>query len=424
MRFSVRQRPTARRLVFFIDPISASSYPVTETGYALLHRAWARAQADGDVIYVVYPDTWLSLPDDADHVRSGQRRGPTVLAHRIEGFDEVPYAFFRSQKESYRADADIGSPCCHREAAATELCLTDVDAIVFRQEVDSGQRRQLLEALAQVEDQVLVYLSPKLALEPRYGSKVLPHQIAPSAVPKTFDTASVSGERRKISAAVSFFRDDLAPSETAIVKPRLGDNGEGITVVGRCPLTGNALEDPQVHLRKLVARYGDVVVQEYVPSVRTPEDLHGTSLQDVSMDRRDFGEIRFILIDGTIPRTRDGRRIVVARRVPTASSLVADSGISYPTTLSEPEHRFLDHVGREYMKRGIFFGGGDLIRTPNPERPFVFTDAARSVCGHAVVTGALNGEPYLIVDLVLDSIERHLIQRDTTGSYSRAAALA
>jgi hypothetical protein len=96
--------------------------------------------------------------------------------------------------------------------------------------------------------------------------------------------------------------------------------------------------------------------------------------------------------------------------VPSATSLIADSGISYPTTLSPAEYGFLERLGPVYRRMGIYFGGGDLIRTADPARPFVFTDAARSVCGHAVVTGALNGDPYLIVDQILDSIDRHIEQ--------------
>jgi hypothetical protein len=111
------------------------------------------------------------------------------------------------------------------------------------------------------------------------------------------------------------------------------------------------------------------------------------------------------LIDGELPRLPDGELCRVARRVPNDDSLIADSGVSYPTTLSAAEIAFLTRVGALYRQWGINFGGGDLIRTPDPARPFVFTDAAQSVCGHAVVTGALNGEPYLIVDRILDSID-------------------
>jgi hypothetical protein len=131
-------------------------------------------------------------------------------------------------------------------------------------------------------------------------------------------------------------------------------------------------------------------------------------LANISRDRADFGEVRFLLIDGEVPRAQDGKPVAIARRVPTDSSLVADSGISYATHLTSQELEFLARVGPLYRKWGIYFGGGDLIRTPDPDRPFVFTDAARSVCGHAVVTGALNNEPYLIIDQVLDSIGRHM----------------
>ena len=397
-----------RRVVFFIDPIELSSYPVTETGYALLYRAWLRAVQDGDSVFVVYPNTRLSYQKTA-LMPEGT---PVVLAHRIEKFDAEPYEHFLKQTSNYDAHAHVGSNRCHREAPASELYLDRVDVVVFRQEIDQGQREMLLRALLTVEHRVLVYLSPSLALDSRLSSKALPGRLAPRVVPKTFDTCSVYNPDTKAAAAISFIETELAQPETVIVKPRNGDNGLGITVLGRCPLTSERLtEDWLGEIEAAITRFGDIVVQEYVSSVRRPDDLRDTLLKDVPHERNDFGEIRFILIDGTIPRTRDGRRIAVARRVPTDNSLVADSGISYATRLSEAEEDFLAELGHEYLKLGIFFGGGDLIRTPDPHRPFLFTDAARSVCGHAVVTGALNGEPYLIVDQVLDSIERHTVRQ-------------
>jgi hypothetical protein len=54
---TTRSTRTERKLLFFIDRIEHSSYPVTETGYALLYRAWQRAQHDGTQIYVAYPGT-------------------------------------------------------------------------------------------------------------------------------------------------------------------------------------------------------------------------------------------------------------------------------------------------------------------------------------------------------------------------------
>ena len=409
-----------RTLVFFIDPIEASSYPVTETGYALLYRAWCRAEADGDAVYVVYPDTHLELRRTKSATDEGT---PVVRAYRVEGFDAVPYDHFRRQTELYDSAADVGSKRCHRESAPVELRLDAVDAIVFRQEIDAGQRTRLLRALARIENRVLVYLSPQLALQARYGSKVLPRTIAPKFVPRTFDTGHCSPGKDKIVSALDFIRTELRAPETVIAKPRNGDNGVGIAILGRCPIAPSTHDEPQSKLRQMLERYGDVVVQEYLPSVRAPSNVG--ELADVPIERHDFGEIRFILIDGTVPRCRDGHRIVVARRVPTADSLVADSGISYPTQLSGPEQAFLTEVGRAYLKLGIHFGGGDLIRTPDPQRPFLFTDAARSVCGHAVVTGALNGEPYLIVDQVLDSIERRLVaRRARRRPKSRALAVA
>ncbi|MEN0062898.1 MAG: hypothetical protein AAGA48_12160 [Myxococcota bacterium] len=398
-----------RRWVFFIDPIEESSYPVTETGYAMLYRAWCRAKVDGDEVYVVYPSTPLSF---TPHRTFASPRS-VVLGRRLIGFSASPYEHFRSQRDTYDAAADVGSLPCHEEGPPTELILEEADVIVFRQETgEPVHRRRLLRALAKLESRVLVYLSPRLALDPEFGSKVLPGRIAPECVPVSWSTTDLQGSRyEKVDAALEFLRGPLKRTRTAIVKPAFGDNGEGITVLGVSPL------DPYLrprnardHLIELLQRHGEVVVQEYVPSVRAPRNVEG-ALDQVPLDRCDFGEIRFLLIDGTVPRDRAGCPILVARRTPTPTSLLADSGISYPTTLSDAERRFLDRVGQAYLRYGIHFGGGDLIRTANPERPFVFTDAARAVCGHAVVTGALNGEPYLIVDQVLDSMERHWIRR-------------
>ena len=406
-----------RKTLFFIDPIEASSYPVTETGYGMLYRAWARAEQDGGEVYAVYPNAEL-------HSLSGRGSpGYAVDAHRIEYFAASPYEHFKSQRRSYDAGSDVGSQPCHRQSSARAIELTDADVIVFRQETGPvSMRRQMLKALAAIEDRVLVYLSPTLALDPRYSSKVLPAQIAPERVPLSFETQAVKGDiAAKVEQAMRFVQGELRAPPTFIAKPIFGDNGIGITACGRSPIEGGRDVDAHGAVTHLLQTHGDLIIQEYIPSIRAPADIAAGDLHQVSEDRRDFGEIRFLLIDGTIPRTRDGRRIQVARRVPTASSLVADSGISYGTTLSREECDFLAQVGREYLRRNIYFGGGDLIRTPHPNRPFVFTDAARSVCGHAVVTGALNGEPYLIVDQVLDSIERQLIRRTASSTVERVA---
>jgi hypothetical protein len=216
----------------------------------------------------------------------------------------------------------------------------------------------------------------------------------------------------------------LGSPDTVIVKPLATNNGVGIRVLGRDPRGGpirHAADDRAV-LADMMGAHGELVVQEYVGSVRAPDDLT-VPLAAVPLDRRDFGEVRFLLIDGKLPSSADGRRCVFARRVPVADSLVADSGISHPTTLSAREQAFVEEVGQHYLRWGIYFGGGDLIRTPDPARPFVFTDAARSVCGHAVVTGALNGQPYLIVDQILDSIERR-IQAQRTSRRPKVSARA
>ncbi|MEL7367820.1 MAG: hypothetical protein AAFN74_02825 [Myxococcota bacterium] len=409
-----KRKSGSRKTLLFIDPIEESSYPVTETGYALLYRAWARAQDDDGQVFAVYPNTTLRT------MVSGKQQidqsNITVEAHLIENFWASPYSHFRAQRDAYCANSDVGSKPCHRESGPYEIALRDADIIVYRQESGTWpQRRRLLRALAAVESEVLVYLSPQLALDPKSSSKVLPSTIAPDSVPRSFSTAEVEGGAElKIEQALSFVRTELGTPDTFIAKPLRGDNGIGITALGHNPLHSEQYTDPRGGLSTLLSTYGDLIVQEYVPSVRVPPDIPDNELSKVAPERCDFGEIRFILVDGTIPRTREGGLIQVARRTPTATSLIADSGISYATSLSEIERSFLQSVGREYMRRGIYFGGGDLIRTPDVDRPFVFTDAARSVCGHAVVTGALNGEPYLIVDQVLNSIERHWIRQQAS----------
>jgi hypothetical protein len=265
--------------------------------------------------------------------------------------------------------------------------------------------------LARVERSIVVYQSPRLALDPSLSSKVIPTLIDPHYTAKTHHTVAADRSiRDRAERAVAFVRCELGATATVIAKPLHGDNGIGVHVLGRDPRTGvdgPAVDDVEVWAG-LIEQYGDLVVQEYIASVRGPVGEAIPDLADVPHDRRDFGEIRFILIDGEPPRLSNGEPIRIARRVPSSESLIADSGISHATSLSAAEVEFLRRVGARYREWGIFFGGGDLIRTPDPERPFVFTDAAQSVCGHAVVTGALNGEPYLVVDRVLDSLERQI----------------
>ena len=416
-----------RRYVFFIDRIEDSSYPVTETGYALVHRAWLRAQADGGEVFVVYPDAEL-------HARSVRGRGQgelRVRAQRVESFQTAPYQHYRSQRDGYRAQEHVGSRRCHRESAARELLLRTADAVIWRQETGTPERtRETLQRLQTIEEETVLYLSPRLALDPQFGSKLLPSVIDPRFVPHTFYTHDVSdaGLEEKADLALAFVRQTLGDPETAVVKPLDTNNGVGITLLGRDPRSAKnghskrAKDDRHV-LGRMLARYGDLVVQEYVPSIRAPFDPNVIPLASVPPDRRDFGEVRFLLIDGELPVTRSGAPCSFARRVPAAESLVADSGVSYGTELSTREQAFVKYVGQQYLRWGIYFGGGDLIRTPDPERPFVFTDAARSVCGHAVVTGALNGDPYLIVDQILDSIERRVIERTNARRPSRPPAL-
>ncbi|HET8937141.1 MAG TPA: hypothetical protein VFN67_27055 [Polyangiales bacterium] len=392
------------KLLFLIDRIEDSSYPVTETGYALMYRAWMRALSGSGEIYVAYPDSPWTL----------SRQGELIIsAHRVVAFPAAPYAFYRSQREAYAADTDVGSERCHVELEARALVANTCDAVVWRQETGAPEAsRALLQALTRVERDTLVYLSPWLALDPLFASKVLPRRVDARLTPRTYlttDEPSTSGDA-KAEAARAFVLESLGVPETVIAKPVYGNNGVGIHVLGRHPITG------ETHMRlgdldsyqKLLAQYGELVIQEYIPSVRSPVGQDPAVLAGVPRERCDFGEVRFLLIDGEVPRDHEGRPCLVARRVPTDQSLVADSGISFATQLSAAELAFLEQLGPLYRSWGIFFGGGDLIRTPDPERPFVFTDAARSVCGHAVVTGALNGEPYLIVDQVLDSIDRHM----------------
>jgi len=393
-----------RTWLFFIDRIEESSYPVTETGYALLYRAWSRSQADGSQIYVAYPDcVWTETS-------SGEL---TVAAQRVVSFNAAPYIFYRSQRDNYQAGADIGSQRCHEEEETAPLRVNDVAAVVWRQETgDPLQMRSLLEALGRVERDTVVYLSPKLALDPRFGSKIIPHSFDAKLTPRSYHTNYPDTEQSLLDKAAhvrAFVQHELGTPDTVIAKPLFGNNGFGIHVVGLDPVTGrreSAVDDLHVWL-DLITRYGDLVAQEYIPSVRSPVGNSAEALGDVPLERCDFGEIRFLLIDGEIPRDKNGQPILVARRVPSDTSLIADSGISYATKLSDDELAFLSRLGPVYRHMGIYFGGGDLIRTPDPARPFVFTDAARSVCGHAVVTGALNGDPYLIVDQILDSVAGH-----------------
>jgi len=397
-----------QKLLFFIDRIEHSSYPVTETGYALVYRAWMRALSNCSEVYVAYPDSdWHESAAGELYVR----------AHRVLSFSAAPYAFYRSQRESYRADADVGSSRCHAELPAAALLVNALDAAIWRQETgDPARSMLLLRALSRVERDTTVYLSPALALEPRFGSKVLPRTFDERLTPRTwFTEAADKSPEDKIAGAMRFVHE-LGRPETLIVKPLYGNNGVGIHVLGRDPRSGQSAHGPLDRRvwSELLARYGELVVQEYVPSVRAPGDISADGLSVVPVDRHDFGEVRFLLIDGELPRGVDGRPCVFARRVPVADSLVADSGISHPTTLSRAELAFLERLGPAYRRWGIYFGGGDVIRTPDPARPFVFTDAARSVCGHAVVTGALNGAPYLIVDQILDSLERHIARRYET----------
>ena len=409
---------SARKLLFFIDRIEHSSYPVTETGYALLYRAWMRALSDDSEIYVTYPDSdWHESPDGELF----------VSAHRVLSFSAAPYVFYRSQRDSYRPGDDVGSERCHLELAAAPLCVNAVDAAVWRQESGTPEHtRALLTALGRAERDTTVYLSPTLALEPRFGSKILPRAFDESLTPRTWFTEDPEASAHdKAERARSFVREQLGAAATVIVKPLYGNNGEGIHVLGADPRTGQAAQHPNEARvwQTLLTRYGDLLVQEYVPSVRSAVGTSAEALSAVPRDRHDFGEVRFLLIDGELPRGADSQPCVFARRVPADDSLVADSGISYATTLSAAELAFMQRLGPAYRRWGIYFGGGDLIRTADPARPFVFTDAARSVCGHAVVTGALNGAPYLIVDQILDSLDWHVARRSLNAEAQHTAAL-
>ncbi|HKP64867.1 MAG TPA: hypothetical protein VJV78_49380 [Polyangiales bacterium] len=404
-----------RRLLFLIDRIESSSYPVTETGYAMLYRAWTRAQKRGDELYVAYPDTpWTQAPNGSVH----------AFAQRVLGFCDSPYRFYQSQRERYRPGEHVGSAACHEVSETETLELDALDAVVWRQESGEPDRtRAFLRALSRVEQHTLVYQSPRLALDPRLGSKVLPGLVDTRFTPRTHHTASAAtlSPREKARRAVSFVQTELGNPTTVIAKPLHGDNGVGIHVIGLDPRSGEKvarLDDLGAWV-ELIERYGDLVVQEYITSVRSPVGTSAEALSRIPRDRRDFGEIRFLLIDGELPRLPNGEICRVARRVPNDDSLIADSGISYPTSLSAAEAAFLTRLGALYRQWGIHFGGGDLIRTPDPERPFVFTDAAQSVCGHAVVTGALNGDPYLMVDRILDSIDHQI---EVRGGELRALA--
>jgi hypothetical protein len=370
-----------------------------------------RAQASGGEVYVAYPHATPSVSP-----RGARAPEVRIEAQRVLSFVGPPYAHYRSQRANYQASAHLGSARCHREAAPRELVVNDLDAVVWRQEGgEPAQSAQQLRALGVVEPDTLVYLTPRLALDPRFGSKVIPGLVDPRFVPRSFHTSlcapGASAHERAV-AAVQFVREELRMPETVIAKPLHGNNGVGISALETHPVTKHrehAVDDADEWTR-LIELHGDMVAQEYLPSVRKPAAEAELVLAEVLPDRRDFGEVRFLLIDGEVPRDAAGFPCRVARRVPSDNSLIADSGISYATSLSAAELAFLETLGPLYRRWGIHFGGGDLIRTADPQRPFLFTDAARSVCGHAVVTGALNGEPYLIVDQVLDSLDRQIEQ--------------
>lgn len=102
------------RSLFLIDRIEESSYPVTETGYALTYRAFLRAAASGGEVYVAYPDsTWMQAPNGSVRMQG----------HRVLSFADAPYSYYQSQRAAYRAGAHVGSRACHEQAPATTLRL-------------------------------------------------------------------------------------------------------------------------------------------------------------------------------------------------------------------------------------------------------------------------------------------------------------
>ncbi|MBX2812578.1 MAG: hypothetical protein KTR25_12240 [Myxococcales bacterium] len=383
-----------RILLVFLDPIEACSYPVTESGYALLHRLWHRCGRTQDTIYVAYPHDHITM-------HSGHL---VIKARPLIDFSPSPYHYYQEQRSEYDSHRDLGSQACHVEGAPVDLLLSQVNAILWRQELgDPYLQREKLMAIASLRESTLLFLDPALLLSPEFSSKALPNLLAPQCVPVSFCTRTVDGSiADKAEAALDFVQHRLGDPQTTILKPFSGDNGLGITFLGQDPR--HVLDPPLKSFSKirviteLLQQHQDIIVQEYIPSIRAPANGIATPTQ--------FGEVRFLLIDGQIPTRNDGKPLIFAHRSPTPNSLMADSGISQPTYLTSQEMLFLEDIGKSYRQMGIHFGGGDLIRTPDPERPFVFTDAARAVCGHLVVTGALNNQPYLIVDQVLDCFER------------------
>ena len=381
------------KIVLFLDPIECCSYPVTETGYGLLYRLWQRAkQAE---IWLVYPESTIKKESHSNQL--------SVTAHRLLGFDAEPYRYYAEQKTTYDCNRDLGSCPCHRQTTGTQtISLNDSDIIVWRQE--QAVQTQNLEKLILLEDDVLLFHNPRLLLESQYSSKNIPRLINSAYCPVTYHTTDEINQTQKIHSALAFIDQNLSQCETIVVKPIFGDNGHGITLLGYNPVTQEfiAREDYGDLLAKFFSKHGDFVVQEYISTVRLPKTYNSPA--DTTPNDLGFGEVRFILINGQLPKNPDGTPIVFARRTPTPDSFVADSGISYPTYLTKQETLFLEEVGQYYKEHQIHFGGGDLIRTNDPKRPFVFTDAARAVCGHAIVTGGLNKAPYLIIDQVIDCL--------------------
>lgn len=382
----------SRTLLVFIDPIQESSYPVTESGYALVHRLWMNVQHQGDSLFIAYPNAEISEAN-------GEIR---CEAHRLIDFSRNPYEFYRCQTSDFCPNRDVGSSACHKETPSISLPLHQVDAIIWRQETGSDhERKWKLSCLQNLPHQPLLFLDPKLLLDPNYSSKVLPNQLAPEYCPRSLQTDGYVSPTEKIQAIHHFIHTELNEPETIMVKPLHGDNGIGIHVLGldprqqppSTPLDTSATYQPL--LAHLLETHQDLVIQEYIPSIRKVPGLL----------EHQYGEVRFLLINGRIPTRPDGQPFRFARRTPAPHCLKADSGVSEATLLTEAELKFLDKLGDQYVQLGILYGGGDLIRTPDPKRPFLFTDAARAVCGHLVVTGALNQNPYLVIDQVLATFE-------------------
>ncbi len=384
------------QVLFFIDAIEQARWPKTETGYGLLYTAWSMAQQ--------------SLGRNVSTRIFMAQQGDCLLGHRVQClmirmFTQVPYDYFSDENH-------IGS-CCHTVATSVVMDIRTFDVIVWRREksMQGSGVHLMLEKLAQIEKKNpnIVFLNSPTSILTSKNSKEIPKDIGTMHYPLSFETVQIVGSAmQKVDASLDFVKERLQQPKTFVVKPHQGDNGKGVTLFGDYPV--GARDFPVIdakkyveHLLYMLDQYGNLIIQEYLPSLRFPQALKHLHPAEAAWKHQTYGEVRFLLLNGELLKDNKGQCLSIALRCPNDKSYLSDSGTSYRTNLTEQEQYFLEHyVGPYYKSNKILLGGGDLIRTADPVRPFLFTDAAQAICGHVVVTGALNGNPYLITQIIME----------------------